>query len=389
MRHPTQKDMMAILIPDEDHTMDDTSNVGREVVDQRYLDPECWDAYPVVTEAMLTGRFAVLNTYAQMPGLLSAKLRRAIERELRIERSALTALLSAPFGEEKPRGRTSSIQAILLDPLLPRLNSDLQRDRARQILDATQPSARWTRWSPLRGGPKATARGIATPATYPRITFNDAMKLAAATTVAAGEQDWTAPGNTAPGDDSPKPSLAGPQRRRRLTVAQVRQALDDLLAEWACYRLDTDAWYITKPLLHDTTGTVPTTVAYEKAMQDLVAAIDDLPQEPPQSRIDAAADLADIAWQAWHAANEHAARVGLGDRTPTERAMLERLGKLVERLTLSVATDPEIPMVKREIQSCLDKITTVSVSWSDIATLPAIEAAGLLPQLPATATGMD
>lgn len=170
--------------------------------------------------------------------------------------------------------------------------------------------------------------------------------------------------------------------QRRVTVADIVAALDDLQAEWAAYQLDTEAWYLTKPLLHDTTGTVATTVAYEKAMRDLVAAVDDLPAGAPQERLDAAARLADVAWQAWHAAEEYAARVGLGDRSPTERAALKRLGKLVDRLTRSSAADPELAMVKAQIQSCLDKITTVSVSWGDIAGLPAIEASGILRQLP-------
>lgn len=170
---------------------------------------------------------------------------------------------------------------------------------------------------------------------------------------------------------------------RHLTVADARQAVDDLLAEWGKYQLDIEAWYVTKPLLHDTTGTVATTVAYERAMRTLIAVVDELPDDAPQNRIDAALKLADAAWEAWHAADEYAAETGLGDRSPSERAALQRLGRLVERLTRSSAADPELPMIKRSIQDCLDRITTVSASWADIATLPAIEAAGVLPQIPA------
>lgn len=171
---------------------------------------------------------------------------------------------------------------------------------------------------------------------------------------------------------------------QRVSATHVREALADLLDAWGSYRLDPEAWYLTKPLLHDVTGTVPTTVAYEKALQDLITAVDELTDNSPQYRIDAAAALADAAWKAWHDANDYAAEVGLGDRTPTERANLRKLGVLVERLTRSTTSDPELPSIKRAIQACLDKVSTVSVSWQDIAALPAIEAAGVLPQLTAT-----
>lgn len=200
---------------------------------------------------------------------------------------------------------------------------------------------------------------------YPRITIGEAQQLASIA------------------DDEPRPLLPPPHPSRVPTVADVRQAVDDLLAEWGKYRLDVEAWYVTMPLLHDTTGTVATTVAYERAMTALIAAVDDLPDDASQDRINAAVQLADAAWDAWHAADEYAAEAGLGDRSPSERAALQRLGRLVERLSRSAATDPELPMIKRSIQDCLDRITTVSVSWGDIATLPAIEAARLLPQIPA------
>lgn len=170
---------------------------------------------------------------------------------------------------------------------------------------------------------------------------------------------------------------------RRTSAADVRKARTDLLDAWGAYSLDREARYLTKPLLHDITGTVTTTVAYQNALQDLIAAVDELTDDSPQHRIDAAAVLADAAWNAWHDANDYAAEVGLGDRTPTERANLRQLGNLVERLTHSTASDPELPTIKRAIQACLDKISTVSVSWQDIAALPAIEAAGVLPQLTA------
>lgn len=182
------------------------------------------------------------------------------------------------------------------------------------------------------------------------------------------------------------------ERRRQLagtatapvSAADVRRTLDDLLAEWAAYRLDVEAWYLTKPVLHDVTGTVETTVAYETALQDLIAAVENLHSTSTDAQVSAASALADRAWQAWHDANDYAARVGLGDRTPTERAALQRLSKLVTRLTHSAADDPELSAIKRDIQTCLDKVTTVAVGWNDIAALPAVERAQLLPQLTPT-----
>lgn len=206
---------------------------------------------------------------------------------------------------------------------------------------------------------------------YSRISLADARQLAE-----LASETGSAP---------PTLEQTPPPGARRLTIADIHQTREDLLAQWSAYRLDPEAWYITKPLLHDTTGTVATTVAYERALQNFIAAVDDLPADPEQSRIDAVGRLADIAWAAWHKADDYAAHVGLGDRSPTERAALQRLGKLVERLTHSSAADPELASIKRAIQECLDKITTVSASWADIAALPAIESNGLVPQIPAKA----
>lgn len=173
------------------------------------------------------------------------------------------------------------------------------------------------------------------------------------------------------------PAIARDLERRR---ADAARALDDLNAAWGHYKLDTEAWYLTKPLLHDTTGTVGPTVAYTTAMADLTAAVDALGEYSTANDVDHALALADTAWAAWHDANDHAAAVGLDDRSPTERAALQRLNKLVTRLTRSSADDPELAAVKRDIIACLDRINTVSVSWADIAALPALDQR-LIPQL--------
>lgn len=177
----------------------------------------------------------------------------------------------------------------------------------------------------------------------------------------------------------------GDLARRR---ADAARALEDLLAAWGHYKLDTEAWYLTKPLLHDTTGTVATTVAYNTAMADLTAAVEALHEDSPAIDVDRALSVADRAWAAWYDANDHAATVGLDDRSPTERAALQRLNTLVARLTHSSANDPELAALKRGITLCLDRIHTVSVSWADIAALPVLDN-HLIRQLPTGTIGDD
>ncbi|SKU26454.1 Uncharacterised protein [Mycobacteroides abscessus subsp. abscessus] len=342
------------------------------------------------------------------------------------------------------------VTAILLDPVLPTLDSARRADRLQEILAATaQPTllqyyrrALWALaslaltplvsnltplpwWAMLLPPLLASAAltipskdGVHVGVTYGRsyvavpwrwqsINLEEASELAAfAATIswdpaiigAERTTSWrspldesdhqqaviTTPTARAVGPGEQRPMQDPEQIVQRVSATHVREALADLLDAWGTYRLDSEAWYLTKPLLHDVTGTVPTTVAYEKALQDLITAVDELTDNSPQYRIDAAAALADAAWKAWHDANDYAAEVGLGDRTPTERANLRKLGVLVERLTHSTTSDPELPSIKRAIQACLDKVSTVSVSWQDIAALPAIEAAGVLPQLTAT-----
>lgn len=387
---------------------------------------------PVVTSAQADTRLTALREADQflLPAL--ENLVQIVRRELKIAKGATDKGFAYSWD-----GATGPVQAILLDPLLPVLAPDQRAQRVQRILEATRPASTVRVWGPLLAGMGLIAalfafsvnglfsglaavalsvliifamnmpgpgrcahlegRKVIVPVQYPQISFGEAMELAGhmkqfhesrtghqekSHDHKAAEQysaPLTRPKRSSRQLPAKRETAAGP---RRTTVEDIDQSRSDLLAAWANYKLDRDAWYFTKPLLHDTTGTVATTVAYNEALTNLIVAVDALGPHAPQPRIDAAARLADIAWKAWHDANDYAAHMGLGDRTPTERAALERLGKLVERLTRSAAADPELPMIKRGIQDCLDKITTVSVSWADIASLPEIEAAGLLPQLP-------
>lgn len=373
---------------------------------------------PIVTSVEPQVAWATLQTaaaFASTSPKVPATLHNLIAREASNIRRAIAdrAIAGQPHSPDD-RLSAGPVLAILLDPIVAASPAGDQRDnRLRQIIEETNPAPRRSirvllalasvslilavvaTMALSRGytpmivmtpmilmtlcGVIAALTADARPPTGSRSTvqirIDEARQLA---TITAHQL----PPGAVPQGEERQPSAA-PLGPRTLTVTDVQQAVDDLLGEWAKYQLDIEAWYVTKPLLHDTTGTVATTVAYERAMQALIAAADDLPPDAAPDRINEALQLADAAWDAWHAADEYAAKAGLGDRTPNERAALQRLGRLVERLTRSAATDPELPMIKRSIQDCLDRITTVSVSWTDIATLPAIEAAGLLPQIQA------
>lgn len=376
--------------------------------DSAVTPPIITSAEPEVGLAALEWASRFVNTSPTLP----ASLHDVIVCEESIARGNVGTPPAGTADEAAERLTAGPVLAILLDPALGSLTGEQRDTRLRQIMHATRTAPRRINQVlpalavlALTGGVAAVmildkslmispmfimmligifAMFWVRPAPadplrddsrvrYPRINLSEARQVASIVPSRANPVD--------PGVEL-KPA-AMPRVSRKPTAADVRQAVDDLLAEWGKYRLDIEAWYVTKPLLHDTTGTVATTVAYERAMTALSAAVDDLPDDASQDRINAAVQLADAAWDAWHAADEYAAEAGLGDRSPSERAALQRLGRLVERLTRSAATDPELPMVKRSIQDCLDRITTISVSWGDIATLPAIEAAGLLPQIPA------
>lgn len=364
----------------------------------------------VVSEASLPDRLHALAVYKNSPGL-GRRLQRRIAAERR------TLLDRSEHGEVAELAATTPIEAILLDPLVPQLNGDDQVARVKQILSTITGPADGRLQGPIQslamagvfalgvlllnhmagdfppvgvvlvilGGVLFTVDVVTKVVESRRsnvLSFEEAMRLAAAARVLDGGPRGARRSRGESLDaSSPHAGSANNGDSGQLTVDQARQTLIDLRSEWLAYKLDTEAWYLTKPLLRDTTGTVATTVAYENAMLDLSAAVEELADDAPQHRVNAVGQLADAAWSAWYAANEYAAKVGLGDRTPTERAALERLAKLVDRLTRAGAGDPELALVKREIQSCLDKISTVSVSWRDIAELPAIEAAGIIPQL--------
>lgn len=173
----------------------------------------------------------------------------------------------------------------------------------------------------------------------------------------------------------------GARAQRKATAAEVHEAYAHLQQEWGAYTLDREAFILTKPMLR--VRAMPETRAYQDAMTALGDALDELGPDAPQQQIDAAASLAERAWQTWHNANDAAEALGVDDCTATERAALDRLSKLVERIAHPSTPAIERANIVRDIERCMKLITTAPVAWSDLRVLP--ELADALPALPAPA----
>lgn len=191
-----------------------------------------------------------------------------------------------------------------------------------------------------------------------------------------------APAQSAPAESSnERDTHDGARAQRKATAAEVHEAYAHLQQEWGAYTLDREAFILTKPMLH--VRAMPETRAYQDAMTALGDAVDDLGPDAPQQQIDGAAALAERAWQAWHDANDAAEAAGVDDCTATERAALDRLSKLVERIAHPSTPAIERANIVRDIERCMKLITTAPVAWSDLRVLP--ELADALPALPAPA----
>lgn len=153
-------------------------------------------------------------------------------------------------------------------------------------------------------------------------------------------------------------------------AAAVRAAVEQLDAEWLSYELDLEAYFLTKPILRD--GTVEQTAAYNAALFELRELAGGLAADSSEQQVCAAEDAAETALVAWGLASDHAAQVGISDRSPVERAALRRVHGLVGQLT-----DPGTPRemwsnLSRQIERELGKLTTVRVPWRDLQMHPAI-----------------
>ncbi|WP_157931680.1 hypothetical protein [Mycobacteroides abscessus] len=177
--------------------------------------------------------------------------------------------------------------------------------------------------------------------------------------------------DVAPGaGGTPGGTAESSSRERR--IAEVHAAVTHLDAEWLAYTLDTNAYFLAKPILRD--PSVPQTAAYLDALYELRELANQLESTAEETQIAAAHDAADRALYAWEAANDHAAEVGVSDRSPIERAALRRLPKLIARLADPGTARAEWGLIKAAIDNELAHLVTVPAKWEHIAKLPEIEA---------------
>lgn len=161
------------------------------------------------------------------------------------------------------------------------------------------------------------------------------------------------------------------RERNNKRIAEVRAALAQLDAEWLAYEQDLEAYYLTKPVLRDLN--VPETAAYRAALYDLRDQAETLTDSASAREITAAEHAAEVALLAWGAANDHAAAIGVSDRSPTERAALRRLHALVSQLAHPSTPKPMWTSITEAITREMTKLTTVPTSWNHLLRLPALE----------------
>lgn len=164
---------------------------------------------------------------------------------------------------------------------------------------------------------------------------------------------------------------------REKIVAGVRAALAQLDSEWLAYELDTEAYYLIKPVLRDHEDAVIR--EYHDAMYTLREACDDLDASDTPQRVKHASELADKTLRAWDATNRHALKAGVSTLSPVERAALRRIHAMVSQLTDSATPRAMVSTLLNRMKDEIGKLERTPVPWTSVENLPAIQgSAGML-----------
>lgn len=157
-----------------------------------------------------------------------------------------------------------------------------------------------------------------------------------------------------------------------ISAAWAREALAQLDDEWLKYEMDTEAYYLTKPLLRDLEDTIVR--RYHDAMYALRDAVESLGGDPASTQVSRANALADSALSAWDAANRHAHTTGMSTLSPVERAALRRIHGMVSQLTDNATPRPMVNTIIARMRDEISKLERTPVPWSSVENLPAIHA---------------
>lgn len=179
------------------------------------------------------------------------------------------------------------------------------------------------------------------------------------------------------GSDIPRPRPVEPpkmsRQEARKRISEIRKVLDQLDLEWLQYETSANEYYLTKPALRD--KNIPVIGAYHTSMFDLRNAVNDLDDKVDEKVLIRVEKLAEGTVDKWNKANDHALKIGVNELSITERAALRRIHGMVGQLA-----DPATPRamwdaLKEGIEREMGKLTTVPVTWKQVASLPAITTA--------------
>lgn len=164
------------------------------------------------------------------------------------------------------------------------------------------------------------------------------------------------------------------------TIAEARASFADLEQAWLDYTLDTEACFLTKPLLRSVEE--PETRAYQDAWFTAKELIDtDLGSEHDNAYAQKLTAAVELAWERWDTANRHAREIGLDPFTTAERVALRRTRKLVDRIADPAVLPGERDRYISELSNQLAKLTSVPSMRANTSGLPQIAAASPLTAL--------
>lgn len=162
-----------------------------------------------------------------------------------------------------------------------------------------------------------------------------------------------------------------PLRGISARIQSVNDVLDRLDQEWYDYRMNSEEYFLTKPLLRDTS--MPFVREYRDAFDRLRDLTRVLRNDQSEHRVAEAERTAEEALMSWGRANDAALREWMTTLTPSERSALRRIRGLVS--TLEDPSTPEVmwKSITDTITALMEHLERTPVSWNDLELRKEIE----------------